>query len=171
MMLQAYACAWSLNVPSPLCHGIKADHHQPQILLNPGCTSSRGTWFLGSHYGVLMGRLRAAHTSPVSAEGADGPQHTDFNHCSSLEGHIPDSDSMYWSMFSYEHVGQIPLQTAWGPRAFVSTGIQPHTVRQTTLALNKKWISHFRSNPSPKLFPYFCFENCIYCYHLIFFRA
>lgn len=93
MMLQACACPWSLIVPSPLCHGIKADYHQPQILLNPGCASSQKHVIPGD---LIMEcchrhRLRAAHTSPVSAEGADGPQHTDFNHFSTLEGHIPDS--------------------------------------------------------------------------------
>lgn len=43
-------------------------------------------------------------------------------------------DTFSLCMFIYEYVGQIPLQTAWGPRAFVSTVWDT----AATLSLRKK---------------------------------
>lgn len=151
MMLQAYACPWSLIVPSPLCHGVRADYHQPQILLNPGWTSSRSTWFLGIS-------LRSAAT------GTGSGQHTPPQ-CLQRELMVPNTlisttaavlkDTFQTQIQSTERCSVVNMLIKFllseheAPQLlFPQCEIEPHTVRQTTLSLRKKWISHFRRQSS-----------------------
>ena len=180
MMLQTSACPWSLIVSSTLCHGIKADYHQTQVLATLRCISSRSVWSLGISLcnaaictNPVQRPSEGGYLSPLPAEGADGdgPQHRDFGHCKSLVGWIPDADSVYWSMFSYEHVGQSPPQASWGTRAFDCTVWD--TAGTLPLEGSEYPLPTLRppSNPPQNQPPCFCFANCVYCHRLDFSRA
>lgn len=148
MMLQACVCPWSLNVPSPLCHGIKADYHQPQVLLNPGRTSSRSTGFLGiSLWSAATGTGSGQHTPP------QGLQMVPSTLISATAAALKDTFqtqvqcteacsvmSMLVKFLSRQHEAPELLCP--------QCEIQPHTVGQTALSVRKKWISHFRRQSS-----------------------
>lgn len=147
-----------------------------QVLTNLGCSSSRSLWFLGillCNAAICTDSVQhPQHLSPVplSPEGVngDGPQHMDFSHYNSLVGWIPPLDSLYWSMFSYENVGQIPSSGSMRSQSFWL-----HSVRYSRDPASKKTLTMPFQLSEPQAIPHriFCFENCVFCHHLDFSHA
>lgn len=178
MMLQSCAFPWSLIVPSPLCYGIKADYHQPQRLLNPACASSRSSWFLGiSLWSAATGTGSGQHTPPQCLQRELMVPNTLISTTAAV---LKDTFQIQIQCTEACSVMSMLVKFLFRQHEapellFPQCEIQPHTVRQTTLSLRKRWISHFRRQSSKqsliKTIPLFLFENCVYCYHLDFSRA